>query len=369
FLGCADLLLPDSDYSGATLLEEEVENVEQCRQLCTSHHLCQFFTLRPGDANTASGMSICALRSAPGNIPTTVTHLDAAISGFSLQYSTIQKSSQNCSSLLYPELEFFGLDVADTSAVDVESCRSSCTDHPDCEFFSFYWDPDLESYRCRMRSSPLGVPEDVYPATNATSGFSLKATGDLDCWTLLFPNTTFSGALIGYIMAPDASYCRLLCTHNPSCQFFTYLSVDWTLDERRFSCFLQSGDQGVPSNVINQPNAISGFSKPMSGVHKECVTEQYQDLNFPGSSERSLVAASYPECQEICTQDALCQFFTFFNQTHLLPDQISTCYLKSLLSLPLPQIIKDSPDVTSGFPQRGCKGQTSDSPPDVLPSC
>ncbi|XP_056395752.1 plasma kallikrein-like [Hyla sarda] len=369
FLGCADLLLPDSEYSGITVLDTEVDTVEECQHLCTSHDLCQFFTVLPGDTNTASGMSICSLRFAAGNIPTSVSHLEMAISGFSLQYNTVQKRSPDCSSLLFPELEFFGSVVDDVSAVDVGSCRSFCTEHPDCKFFTFYWAPELDGYRCSLRDSPLGAPEEFFPATNATSGFSLQAEGNVDCSTLLFPNITFSGSLIGYILAPDATFCQRLCTQTPPCQYFTHLSIDWTLDERRFYCFLQSGDQGIPSNVYHLPNAVSGFTKPLTGVHVECVTQEYQDLNFPGYEERSLKTLSYMECQEICTQDPLCNFFTFFNQMELLSDQMNTCYLKSVMSVPVPEIIKYYPGVTSGFPQRSCKSQTSDSPPDSLPSC
>ncbi|XP_075049878.1 coagulation factor XI-like [Mixophyes fleayi] len=369
FLGCADLVLPDSEYAGITVLDVEVQSVEQCQQMCTSDGLCQFFTMLPGDTNTANGMSICRFKNAPGNIPTMMTYLENAVSGFSMQYNTVQKTLQNCSDLLYPDIEFSGVDVVQVLAVDADRCRISCTQNLDCKYFTFLWDETQNSFICKMRTSFLGIPDNIFLLPNATSGFSLNAESYLDCSALLLPHTTFSGSLIGYMMAPDVDQCQRLCTQNPPCQFFTYLSADWTLDERRFYCFLQSGNDGIPGSVIHLPNTTSGFTKPLSGLQFECITEEYNNLNFPGSDERSLKTDSYEECRSICTKDPLCQFFTFFSQTNILSDQTDTCYLKSLLSVPLPQIIKYSPEVVSGFPQRNCKGHTSDSPTDTLPSC
>lgn len=367
FLGCADLLSQDVEYEGITVLDTEVENVEQCQQICTSDTLCQFFTVLPGDSSMAHGISICRLKNAAANIPTTVTPLKDVVSGFALQYNTVQKNIQNCTFLLYPNLAFSGVVLKQISAVDAESCRSSCTENPECSHFSFSWDGTENSFICTMQAASSGNPIDVYSAPSVTSGFSLDVGGSLDCSSLLLPNTTFSGSLIGYMMAPDAYQCQRLCTQNPPCQFFTHLGADWHMDEHRFYCFLQSGDQ--PNNIIHLPNSTSGFSKPLSGIYRECILDEYDGLNFPGADERSLKATSFKDCQSMCTKDPLCQFFTFFTEPNILPDQTDTCYLKSLLSIPLPQIIKSAPGVVSGFAQKNCKGTTSDSPPSVLPSC
>ncbi|XP_063313573.1 coagulation factor XI-like [Pelobates fuscus] len=369
-LSCADLLVSDLEYEGVSVLEEEVQSSHECQQLCTNHALCQFFTVLPTD--TGNGKSICYLKNAPGNIPTMVTARPTAVSGFSMDYNSMKKGVQSCTSLLYPNMGFSGTDVGQVLVSDAESCRISCTQSPDCKYFTFYggdWNVIEDRYTCHMKSSLTGSPDFISLAPNATSGFPINATTYVDCSTLLLKDSMFTGTLIGYMMAPDALQCQHLCTQTPLCQFFTHFSIDWMLDERRFYCFLQRGDGGNPSSIISLLNATSGFSESLSGLQRECITEMYDGVDFPGSDERSLNAKSFEECRSLCTADPICQFFTFFNQTFLTPDQTNTCYLKSLLLVPLPEIIRHSPGVVSGYPQRNCNGKIPDYPDYVLPSC
>ncbi|KAM8939644.1 uncharacterized protein RCH25_053348 [Pelodytes ibericus] len=360
FFGCADLLVPDAEFEGVTVIEEEVQSVQECQQRCTNYALCQFFTFLPRDLTMGSKKNVCYLKNAPGNIPTKISPLATAVSGFSMEYNSMKKGEQNCTLLLYPDLVFSGTEVARIMAEDAESCHVMCSQNPDCKYFTFYsgtWSILQNRYTCQMKSSSTGTPDSITRAFNTTSGFAAGLMSSVTCSSLFMPDSTFTGSLLGIMKAPDAAYCQRLCTQNPLCHFFTYFSADWTLDDRRFSCFLQRDEVSLPNAINHLPNATAGFSKSLFGLERECVTEQYRGLNFPGSEERSLNTKSYDECNSLCTADPTCQFFTYFNQTYLTPDQTNTCYLKSLLVIPLPQLLRYSPGVKSGFPQRNCEGR------------
>lgn len=53
-----------------------------------------------------------------------------------------------------------------------------------------------------------------------------------DCRSEFVENIDFPGSDIKYVYAADATHCQHLCTHHPSCLFFTFLRRDWIRDRR-----------------------------------------------------------------------------------------------------------------------------------------
>ncbi|KAK2830164.1 hypothetical protein Q5P01_018095 [Channa striata] len=171
-----------------------------------------------------------------------------------------------------------------------------------------------------------------------------------DCTPEVLENVDFPGADITFLFSPDVRHCQLLCTQHPSCLFFTFLRADWTRDNRNFHCLLKSSPSGRPSQQTPLQGATSGFSlKFCPRESKPCLSEVYQNVDFLGADYRSLFTADFEECQRACTQDPLCQFFTFLNEDFTSATIRFKCHLKVSLTVPRPAVIERKAGVISGF--------------------
>ncbi|CAH2299061.1 plasma kallikrein [Pelobates cultripes] len=236
--GCLSESYEDIEFVGNVLSFGPVGSLDECQLACTRNPGCQFYTYY-SSTNTESGIQPrCYLQYFTNQpSPAMIAATPGAQSGFSQKdCCTGGACVQGCTSLLYPNIGFSGTDVGQVLVSDAESCRISCTQSPDCKYFTFYggdWNVIEDRYTCHMKSSFTGSPDFISLAPNATSGFPINATTYVDCSMLLLKDSMFTGTLVGYMMAPDALQCQHLCTQNPLCQFFTHFSIDWMLDERR----------------------------------------------------------------------------------------------------------------------------------------
>ncbi|CAH2299059.1 coagulation factor XI-like [Pelobates cultripes] len=317
--GCDDLIFPNIFFSGTVISSLKAFDVAVCQQACNQNSECQFFTY----SLHQSSWCMCYLKQSDSGLPDNVTSVISQYSGFNNQSS--EKGLLGCADLLVSDLEYEGISVLEEEVQSSQECQQLCTNHALCQFFTVLpTDTGNGKSICYLKNAPGNIPTMVTARPTALSGFSMD-----------------------YNSMKKAAARRALREH---------------LGEER-------GDGGNPSSIISLLNATSGFSESLSGLQRECITEMYDGVDFPGSDERSLNAKSFEECRSLCTADPICQFFTFFNQTFLTPDQTNTCYLKSLLLVPLPEIIRHSPGVVSGYPQRNCNGKIPDYPDYVLPSC
>ncbi|KAF7657616.1 hypothetical protein LDENG_00024300 [Lucifuga dentata] len=171
-----------------------------------------------------------------------------------------------------------------------------------------------------------------------------------ECRPELVENIDFPGTDIKFVYSPDAEHCQQLCTQHHACQFFTFVRLDWTRDNRHFYCYLKSTSSGRPNVRTPLSGVTSGFSlKNCNPDQKLCLTKVYQNVDFFGADYRTLFTADYEECQRTCTQDPFCQFFTFVNGD-FTPEKIRfKCHLKFSWTIPRTPIVALLPNLVSGF--------------------
>ncbi|XP_070702993.1 coagulation factor XI-like [Pempheris klunzingeri] len=171
-----------------------------------------------------------------------------------------------------------------------------------------------------------------------------------ECNQSLQKNIDFPGTDITFLYSPDVEHCQQLCTQHSSCQFFTFIRADWTRDNRHFYCYVKSTPSGKPNVQTPLLGVTSGFSLKGCTPHAQpCLSQVYQNLNFPGADYRTLFTADYEECQRACTKDPACQSFTHTNGLYAEEKIRYNCYLKFGWSLPRPTIIERKAGVISGF--------------------
>ncbi|KAF3707637.1 Coagulation factor XI [Channa argus] len=171
-----------------------------------------------------------------------------------------------------------------------------------------------------------------------------------DCTPEVLENVDFPGGDISFLYSPDVTHCQLLCTQDPSCLFFTFVRADWTQDNRNFQCLFKSSPSGKPSQQIPIQGATSGFSLKFCNQESEpCLSEVYQNVDFLGADYRAVFTPDFEECQRACTQDPLCQFFTFVNEAFVTPTIRYKCHLKYSGTVARTGDIERKTGVISGF--------------------
>ncbi|XP_075411888.1 coagulation factor XI [Tenrec ecaudatus] len=142
--------------------------------------------------------------------------------------------------------------------------------------------------------------------------FLLFASVSGECVTELFKDTQFQGGDIATVFAPSTKHCQLLCTQHPRCLFFTFLAESSSADSSKwFSCILKdSVTETLPK--VNMSGATSGYSfKQCSHQISVCNKDVYVDLDMKGVNYNVSISQSVHECQERCTNDIHCHFFTY----------------------------------------------------------
>ncbi|KAG8543726.1 hypothetical protein GDO81_023823, partial [Engystomops pustulosus] len=128
---------------------------------------------------------------------------------------------------LQPSVDFPGGDLLVTPSPDEASCQILCTNHPDCDFFSYHSvDPGTGQRRfdCHLKTSEPGVPETRKPDSGVTSGFSLPKTPEYltRCLAPSYDGVEFVGNVLSFGFVTSREECEASCTRNPGCQFYTY---------------------------------------------------------------------------------------------------------------------------------------------------
>ncbi|XP_042557564.1 coagulation factor XI [Dipodomys spectabilis] len=140
--------------------------------------------------------------------------------------------------------------------------------------------------------------------------FIVSVSGE--CVTELFRDISFQGGDVDTVFTPSAKYCQLLCTHHPRCLLFTFIAESTSEDPTKgFACVLKDSiTETLPK--VNMTGAISGYSfKQCPHQLSACNRDVYVDLDMRGMNYNDSLASSAQKCQERCTNDIHCQFFTF----------------------------------------------------------
>lgn len=358
FLVCATAgqdatLLENVDFPGSDIERILAPDAECCQIYCTAHFRCTFFTFVLKHPNVPSYS--CFLKYTANGIPLKRNTLANAVSGFRL--STADPNKHSCFTKTYKDVDFAGSDIRALIREDPTECQDSCTNSPDCQFFTFVTEkynpaPELRKLCFQKFATKLPSPPVINILDNVVSGFSPRDcfdnTCDSRCPEYLIPDVDFAGNDFDQVLAPDAENCQLICSNHPRCQYFTFLTADWTADNRRFFCYLKSSPTMTPS-FTRLNNVISGFSLRSFGIKRRCSDHTFKGFDFLGNDRGVVKADSDQQCQQLCKEDPLCQFFTYVEGAFSNVAQRKDCYMKSVIALPKPPRINDLKDVVSGF--------------------
>ncbi|GLD74732.1 plasma kallikrein-like protein [Lates japonicus] len=258
--------------------------------------------------------------------------------------------SQGCDHQLQENLDFPGSDIAVLFSPDADHCQYLCTQHPACLFFSFIRPDctvDNRHFHCFLKSTPSGQPKVQVAKQGITSGFSLRSchpdpSRSINTWT-------FYGADYRQLFTADYEECQRACTHDPACQFFTFLTDDFTPEKYRYKCHLKfSWPVPRTPEVVAEADVVSGFShsgQSYEHFSTDCEGKLFPKTNLPGHDIESLLAASPDHCQTLCSAHPQCSYFSYDRNNF-------KCYLKNNMA---EMVATAEERVTSGLPTRFCQ--------------
>ncbi|XP_069459942.1 coagulation factor XI-like isoform X2 [Ambystoma mexicanum] len=356
-----DSLLVGIDFPGSDIQRILAPDAQCCQVFCTSHPRCTFFTFVANLPNIPRFS--CFLKRTDNGVPLVRNSLANAVSGFALDSSAVTDiSGLSCFQKTYTNIDFLGSDIRAITTENPTECQDACTNSPDCQFFTYVTQnynpaPELRKICFLKFSANIPSPTTINILQGVVSGFSQRdcdaKTCDASCADYLIPEVDFAGNDFAQVLAADAEHCQLICTQNPRCRFFTFLTEKWTTDNRRFFCYLKSAATLVPS-ITRLSNVVSGFSLKSFGMNKRCSDHVFKGLDFPGNDRKIVKTDSDLSCQTLCTTDPFCEMYTYATEEFANKAQRGDCYLKSTLALPVPPIINDLKDVVSGFSRKKC---------------
>nr|XP_005556541.2 coagulation factor XI isoform X2 [Macaca fascicularis] len=175
-----------------------------------------------------------------------------------------------------------------------------------------------------------------------------------ECVTRLFKDIHFEGGDIATVFTPSAKHCQVVCTHHPRCLLFTFTGESASEDPTQwFTCVLKdSVTETLPR--VNRTGAISGYSfKQCSHQISACNKDIYVDLDMKGINYNSSLAKSAQECQERCTDDVHCHFFTYATRQFPSLEHRNICLLKHTQT-GTPTGIMKLDKVVTGFSLKSC---------------
>ncbi|XP_072920642.1 uncharacterized protein [Hemitrygon akajei] len=353
---CRTAFSEDVDFPGNDITWLLAPDVNVCQQLCTDHPQCLFFTFVKREWSKDHRRFYCYLKQTATGTVSRTTKLLNVVSGFSLKQCRNLKSS--CYVKIFDGLDFPGNDFHQSVVEDEHSCQRKCTEEPHCQFFTFVkkeFHNEVQRYICYLKNNEKGTPSRITVLTDVMSGFSLRRCefNNTGCVHELAANIDFPGNDIESVLAPNVNYCQKLCTEHKNCQFFTYLTSDWNMDQRRFYCYLKRNEKGDPTLKTQLQNVISGYSLKLCNTHNSCFDDLSIGLDFPGDDFRQFVVDDEHSCQTECTEEPDCQYFTFVNGLYRNARQRYICYLKKSKQ-GTPSRITALENVVSGFPLREC---------------
>ncbi|MEJ1285078.1 kallikrein B plasma 1 [Cricetulus griseus] len=466
-IACHQDIYEGLDMRGSNFNISKSNSIEECQKLCTNNIHCQFFTYATNAFHSPEYRNNCLLKHSSSGTPTSIKTMDNLVSGFSLKPCAL--SEIGCPMDMFQHFAFADLDVGQVITPDVFVCRTICTFHPTCLFFTFYtneWKIESQRCKCSLRLSVDGSPTRITYSAHRSSGYSLrlcKAVGSSICTTktnarivggtnsslgewpwqvslqvkLVSQNHLCGGTIIGHEWIVTAAHCfdgipypdvwriyggilnlseitketpasriKELIIHqkykvsesnydialiklqmplnytgkiqnilqkatiplvpNEECQkkYRDYVITKHMICagykeggtdacKNRFACILKdSVTETLP--MVNMTGAVSGYSfKQCPQQLSACSKGVYVDLDMKGMNYNSSVVKNARECQERCTNDAHCHFFTYATGRFRSVEHRNTCLLK-YTQLGTPSRITKLNNVVSGFSLKSC---------------
>ncbi|KAB1257719.1 Plasma kallikrein [Camelus dromedarius] len=233
---CVTKLFQDAYFRGGDLTVTFTPSATHCQMVCTHHPRCLLFTfLADSAAEDPTKWFTCILKdSVTETLP--MVNRTGAISGYSFKQCSHQISA--CNRNVYVNLDMKGMNYKSSMTKSAQECQERCTNDMHCHFFTFATRhfPSVQHRNvCLLKYTQTGTPTSITKLGHVVSGFSLKscARSNLACIRDIFPQTVFADSNVDGVMAPDAFVCRSICTHHPSCLFFTFFSQEWPTESER----------------------------------------------------------------------------------------------------------------------------------------
>ncbi|NP_001076261.1 coagulation factor XI precursor [Oryctolagus cuniculus] len=197
--------------------------------------------------------------------------------------------------------------------------------------------------------------------------FILVASVSGECVIKLFSDIYFQGGDITTVYTPNAKHCQVVCTYHPRCLLFTFMAESSVDSTKWFSCILKdSVTESLPK--VNMTGAISGYSfKQCPHQLSACNKDIYVDLDMQGMNYNGSVTKNAQECQERCTNDAHCHFFTYATRQFPSAEHRNICLLK-YTQTGAPTGIRKLKKVVSGFSLKSCALSNLACIRDIFPS-
>ncbi|XP_078534985.1 coagulation factor XI-like [Lissotriton helveticus] len=342
------VFIEDIDFTGNDVERATAPDDGYCQMMCSFHAHCTHFTYRPSSFD-------CFMKHVQDTHAIEERHQEGLVSGYAIPAD--QMHDYQCYPELFRGMEFPGHNVLILQRQTAEECQEACTLYEDCEFCTH----DGLSKLCLLKSrTKLAGPTSIAMVHGVISGYTLKDCPpshacDNECTDLVLDGVDFPGHDLDIVLSPDADRCQLVCNDLPLCQFFSFSNENCTDESQRFRCSLKAACTGMPSTVAATPNVQSGFSLRNVRSHKSCSYEVYVDMDFTGNDQKVVEVSSYRECQQQCTDDNLCQMWSFVSREYAKEELHGNCYLKNVLALPSPSRILRAEDHTvSAFSQKKC---------------
>ncbi|XP_044243564.1 coagulation factor XI isoform X6 [Ursus arctos] len=356
---CVTELLTDTCFQGGDITTVFTPSARHCQLVCTHHPRCLLFTFTAeSSSQDPTKWFTCILKdSVTETLPR--VNMTGAISGYSFKQCSHQISA--CNKNVYVGLDMKGMNYNGSITRNVQECQERCTNDVHCHFFTYATSqfPSAEHRNvCLLKYTQMGTPTRITKLSSVVSGFSLKscALSNLACIRDIFHSTVFADSNIDSVVAPDVFACRRICTHHPSCLFFTFFSQEWPKESERNLCLLKTSESGLPSTRIKKNKALSGFSLQncRHSVPVFCHSSFYHNTDFLGEELDIVDAKGHEDCQKMCTDTIRCQFFTYSPSPESCNGGKGKCYLK-LSSNGSPTKILHGRGGISGYTLRLCK--------------
>ncbi|KAF4026121.1 hypothetical protein G4228_018235 [Cervus hanglu yarkandensis] len=196
---------------------------------------------------------------------------------------------------IFPTTAFVDITIDTVKAPDPFVCRSICTHHPGCLFFTFLseeWPTASERNLCLLKTSSSGLPSARFRKNKAFSGFSLqncRHSVPVFCHSSFYRNTDFLGEELDIVDVDGHEACQKTCTNSIRCQFFTYSPSQESCNRGKGKCYLKLSANGSPTKILHGTGSISGYTLRLCKMDND----SQRPICLPSKGDRNVM---YTEC-------------------------------------------------------------------------
>ncbi|XP_016064478.1 PREDICTED: coagulation factor XI [Miniopterus natalensis] len=176
-LACIRYIFPGTAFADNNIDSVMAPDAVVCRNICTHHPNCLFFTFFSQEWPKESDRNLCLLKTSNSGSPGARIKNRGAISGFSLQHCR-HSIPVFCHPSFYHDTAFLGEELTGRFGCKrSQSLPEMCTDTIWCQFFTY--SPSQEPHhgekgKCYLKLSSNGSPTKILHGTGSISGYTLR---------------------------------------------------------------------------------------------------------------------------------------------------------------------------------------------------